>query len=259
VTFSFFANNSDVEIACVQASLSNGVTTQLAAIPWTTGTFAVLVILATGVAGGISYTATMPTGTSPNTMANGNVGSGHLGPPANHMDPTALFLHFQFISTTGLLSLKYPPIYQSFTANFAWANFIIPLSAFRRAAERMRTCDLDTSTSNDAWLSQFGVPDVSSKVTAAESTVGIAAYAAKLGLSQQDIFVIAYLVFICACAAILGIFVLVGLAVQIASFVISSPEKKELWLSRRTRWQQMSSNNSLRIVSDPSFLIYPCS
>ena len=35
--------------------------------------------------------------------------------PFGHMDPIVLFLHFQSISSSGLLSLKYPPIYQAFT------------------------------------------------------------------------------------------------------------------------------------------------
>jgi len=35
--------------------------------------------------------------------------------PFGRMDPIVLFLHFQSISSSGLLSLRYPPIYQAFT------------------------------------------------------------------------------------------------------------------------------------------------
>ena len=35
--------------------------------------------------------------------------------PFAHMDPIVLFLHFQSISSSGLLALRYPTIYQAFT------------------------------------------------------------------------------------------------------------------------------------------------
>jgi hypothetical protein len=251
--FTFFSNDSNTEISCVQVSLTNGITTQLHAISWATGAVTILIILASGAAGVIGYAvkgATVhPTGASPHAVG-GDSGlqahavGGNSGPPAHHMDPTTLFLHFQSISTSGLLSLKYPPIYQAFTVNFAWSNFILPLAVFRRAAQRMRKCDLDISTSSNTRLSEFNVPPVSSS----KAPAGITAYAAKLGINQQDIFGIAYFVFLCACAALLVISVLVGLVVHIASSMADEPERKEAWFERRTRWRQMSSNNSLRIV-----------
>ena len=76
------------------------------------------------------------------TAAQAHVGSSSSGPPASRMDPTALFFYFQSVSTNGLLSLNYPPVYRAFTVNFAWANLILPISSFRRAAEHMRKCDL---------------------------------------------------------------------------------------------------------------------
>jgi hypothetical protein len=293
--FTFLSNDSGLEIACVQVSLTNGVTTQLQAIPWATGAIAILIILASGASGLVGYAvkgATVhPTGVSPHAGptaqahatggdsglqghaiggdsglqahagggdqgfqahgGDGNAGlqahavGGDSGPPAHNMDPTTLFLHFQSISTSGLLSLNYPPIYRAFTVNFAWSNFIIPLTPFRHAAQRMRKCDLDTPTSTNVRLSQLSVPPVSSN----EAPAGIPAYAAKLGISEQDIFGIAYFVFLCAFAAVLVIFVLVGLVIQMASSMADEPERKEAWFERRTRWRQISSNNTLRIVS----------
>lgn len=250
--FTFFSNDSNLEIACVQVSLTNGVTTQLQAIPWATGVVTIFIILASGAGGlagyvvkGATFQPTDPS-THAATTTQAHAVGGDSGPPAQNMDPTTLFLHFQSISTSGLLSLKYPPIYQAFTVNFAWSNFILPLAAFRNHAKKMRKCDLDTPDSGGIQLSQLSLPAVSSS----EASGGIPAYAAKLGISQQDIFGIAYFVFLCACAVLLGIFLLVGLAVQIASSMASDPERKEAWLERRTRWRQMSSNNSLRIVSN---------
>lgn len=67
--------------------------------------------------------ATIATTTTANSGGNTAQSHGHVettapsshGPFA-HMDPIILFLHFQSISSSGLLSLKYPPIYQAFTA-----------------------------------------------------------------------------------------------------------------------------------------------
>ena len=53
------------------------------------------------------------------------------------VDPVSLLIHFQFISQSGFLSLAYPANYLGFTFNFAWANFVVPMSAFQRAAVRM--------------------------------------------------------------------------------------------------------------------------
>jgi hypothetical protein len=173
--------------------------------------------------------------------------SGH-GPPGGRMDPIMLFLHFQSISSSGLLSLRYPPIYRAFTTNFAWANFILPIHSFKVAAQKMRKCDLNEDPAGrNSVLSETAVPPVSSGVTVGETT-GIDAYALRIGISPQDIFGIAYLVFLCACAVLLGLFLLVGLVVQISVFTAKTADKKQAWLARREKWAGMSSNNSLRIV-----------
>ncbi|TFK21208.1 hypothetical protein FA15DRAFT_758862 [Coprinopsis marcescibilis] len=51
------------------------------------------------------------------------------------VDPVLLLLHFQFISSTGFLSLSYPLRYLGFTYHFSFANFISPLVTM--AAEGM--------------------------------------------------------------------------------------------------------------------------
>jgi hypothetical protein len=194
----------------------------------------------------------MPGPTAPHapTTAQGQVqgaNSGH-GPPAGRMDPIALFLHFQNISSSGLLSVRYPPIYQAFTANFAWANFILPIHAFKIAVKKMQKCQLDEDLpGGSSTLSSTVVPPVSSGLSNGEP-IGIDGYAQRLGISPQDIFGIAYLVFLCACAVLLCLFLLIGLVIQIGVFTAKSPDRRQVWLARRERWTAMSSNNSLRIV-----------
>jgi hypothetical protein len=266
--FTYYDNTTGSEIACVQVSLSNGVTTQLPAIPWATGSIALVIILASGVAGVASSFAIQGSGhavqassASPHatttanahttTTAEGHVAAGHSNPPVHRLDPTTVFLHFQSISTTGLLSLNYPPIYKAFTVNFAWANFIIPLGAFRRAAERMRKCDLPAPTPDTTQFSLSSLPPtVSSNSTATKIATGIPAYAAKLNISYQDLFGLIAFTFLCVLAVLLSIFWLVGLVIQIKVWRASQPERKAVWVERRTRWGQMSSNNTLRLVSN---------
>jgi len=83
----------------------------------------------------------------------------------------------------------------------------------------------------------------------AHEPFGIPLYAAKLGVSQQDILAIVYFVFLCACAILLGVNGLVHLVLHVNFLHAKNGGTKDVWLARRTRWQQMSSNNTLRLVS----------
>jgi hypothetical protein len=165
--------------------------------------------------------------------------TGHSGPPADRMDPTALFLHFQSISSAGLLSLNYPSVYHAFTTNFAWANLIIPIGSFRRAAAHMRKCTV--SSGNTA------IPTVDPGVS-----TGIATYSSRLGIDRQDIFGIVYLVLLCACLVLLGLYVLASAIIHVMVHQASKSgdeEKKAKWEAWKGHFAHMSSNNTLRLVS----------
>jgi hypothetical protein len=146
------------------------------------------------------------------------------GPPISRMDPTMLFLQFQFISTTGLLSLNYPPLYRGFTANFAWANFILPISGFINGATHANKC-----------------------VVAVNG--GIALYATELGIDPQDMFLVAWFMFLCLCAILVGLYILIHLFLQVKVAATEAYQDKEVWVSRQKRWGQMISNTSLRLVN----------
>ena len=237
----------------MNAKLSNGITLQNVAVPWTTGFITVLLLLAAAVLGVVGATQS---GTSSSSGAGKNLNtavtsgdphstvdaatsttgavSGHTGPPAGHTDPLTLFLHFQFISSTGLLSINYPVLYQSFTANFAWANFIIPIKSLLEAAIRLRKCDIDPD--------DLKIPTVSPGVSK-----GISTYLAQKGINDQDIFGLIYLVILCACAILLGLFLIVkGALIIVASKV--KAEKRPVWEARSQQVTHMASNNSLRLV-----------
>lgn len=80
-------------------------------------------IFALGAAGKMLAAGHGSTATTTAANCSGNYIAGHVEStvpstahsPFARMDPIALFLHFQSISSSGLLSLRYPPIYQAFT------------------------------------------------------------------------------------------------------------------------------------------------
>jgi len=251
--------------------LSNGVTTQTVVIPWVTGILTVGLAAAIGilgVAGGAKRVLTSPTGATDASVApatgpgdptsggaaftTGHAGgasgalhssaattapAGHSGPPLSRIDPTVLFLHFSSISSAGLLSLRYPAVYHGFTANFAWANLIVPFPSFREAAARMRKCTIDSSNTR--------IPVVSPSVSS-----GIATYSSQLGIDEQDIFGIVFLVFLCVCALLWGLHLLGDVILRVVAFWAIDQERREVWKARRDRFSHMFSNNTLRLVCD---------
>ncbi|TFK21210.1 hypothetical protein FA15DRAFT_658495 [Coprinopsis marcescibilis] len=113
----------------------------------TAGSNTVLAVTAILIAGGAVGAAValniapVPTGISsaPATDASGNApmatsnGAQHSSTVAktpvvtDAVDPVLLLLHFQFISSTGFLSLAYPLRYLGYTYHFSFANFLSPL------------------------------------------------------------------------------------------------------------------------------------
>ncbi|KIK67101.1 hypothetical protein GYMLUDRAFT_81706 [Collybiopsis luxurians FD-317 M1] len=94
--------------ACVQATLSNGLSTHQTAVEWTTGgitLFALLVAL---------WQSFSPTAVLPYRLLD-------------------LIYLFQSIATSALLDLNYPVTYRSFALNFAWA-----LSLFSSSTDSMQ-------------------------------------------------------------------------------------------------------------------------
>jgi hypothetical protein len=264
-----FTNKSGGNLlGCVTSKLSNGVTLQNAAVPWTTGLITIFLLLIGGILGAVgatqSGTASTPqagtgqgagqgvgqgagnnaavTSGDPQGAMHATTGAvaGHTGPPAGHTDPLTLFLHFQFISSTGLLSITYPLLYQSFAANFAWANFILPIKSLINAAIHMRKCDIDPK-------------DIKIPVVSPGLSKGISTYLARMGINEQDIFGLIYLVFLCVCAALLGLYLIAKGILQILA-ARAAVENRAAWEARGIQVTHMASNNTLRLVRNSLLL-----
>ncbi|GAO16859.1 hypothetical protein UVI_02011810 [Ustilaginoidea virens] len=103
--------DSNTQIACVEAQISNGKTVDVIGIKWATAIIAGLALLASGVVSG----------------------RGHLNTAA-HVASNSLSLlgYFQAQAIIGLTSVHLPPIAQAWTQNFQWSMGIIPVHFMQR-------------------------------------------------------------------------------------------------------------------------------
>ena len=112
--------------ACVQATLSNGWTTNEPGVEWATGAVAFL-----------AFISALWQSRSPDSIA-----------PYRFLDIIYLF---QAIAASGLLNLNYPIVYRSFTFNFRWALGFFLAPSFQTAINDMRNRTgghLDDATGN---------------------------------------------------------------------------------------------------------------
>ena len=106
------------DLGCIQSSVSNGKTLDVPAVSY----------VAVGVAGA----ALLLTGVSALGSA-GGVG-GHTSSP----NFGQVLGHFQSLAMNGMLSVNYPPIYRSFTKNFAFSGALIPWKAMQTSIDNFR-------------------------------------------------------------------------------------------------------------------------
>lgn len=115
---------SGAPLACLQSSVRNGKTAEQPAVTWVTAGIAG----AAAVLGSISVISTA-------AGLGGASGGGSSGPSPNVVD---VVMWFQFISTNGMLSVNYPPVYRAFTKNFAWSTGLIPWTDMQHSIDSFR-------------------------------------------------------------------------------------------------------------------------
>ena len=150
------------------------------------------------------------------------------------LDPTAVMLHFQQVSSYGLLSLNYPILFESFTLNFSWANFIvIPSGHFKSFVNHLQKRN-DTETIDEIM----------------KGLSGIEVYSMGLGIQPKDISTIVFFVFlgICAIFTVILIEAITVCTLMAALAGKTNPKKRDLWTSRRVRILHFASNNWIRLV-----------
>ncbi|KAK2595169.1 putative flavin carrier protein 3 [Conoideocrella luteorostrata] len=104
-------SESNTQIACVEAHISNGKTVDLTGVKWATAIIAGLALLASGVVSG----------------------RGHLNTAAHvAANSLSLFGYFQAQAIIGLTGVHLPPIAQSWTQNFQWSMGIIHVTFMQK-------------------------------------------------------------------------------------------------------------------------------
>lgn len=104
-------------LACIQSNVDNGKTVEVPAVSY----------IAVGIAGA----ALLLSGLS----ALGSAGAGGHSPSPNFGDIVGWF---QSMAFNGMLSVKYPPVYRSFTKNFAFSTGLVPWDSMQRSIDRFR-------------------------------------------------------------------------------------------------------------------------
>lgn len=106
VTVIINSSDTNEQLACVQATLSNGKTVDTAIVGWITAVLVGLAIVASAVAHALGHSTT----------------SAHVASNA-----LSLFGYYQSLALIGMMTVPFPPIASAWTQNFQWTMGIIYL------------------------------------------------------------------------------------------------------------------------------------
>lgn len=141
LTVSFEDIDTKENIACLQASLSNGWSTRQTAVLWSTAAFALLAI-------GVSWFHTCwnycrvdelimaGEGSLGASAALAGVVTGSSSPAQWRMVDVVYF--FQTIATAGMLGVDYPNVFSNFVLNFRWAVGMFHTTSVQNAINSAR-------------------------------------------------------------------------------------------------------------------------
>jgi hypothetical protein len=249
-------NDQGVTIACVQSAITNGNTFNMPAVSYA----------AAGVAAGAFAVS----------AAGAIAAGGHPGASTTTPSFGATMGWFQGLATSGMLSVAYPKIYQTFTTNFAFSTGLVPwaglqtsIDNFRQAtggnltdasyrylknnatlvfADKTRNTSLSTRSllRRDATVSVNGTVygNSTNNATAAEPTKsehfvhGIEAYVEQLSIPKANTFMTVLLVWACVVAFIIVAILLGKLILELIALSGSAPKSMESW--RKRYWWRMA-------------------
>lgn len=184
----------------------------------------------------IDLPAASPGGGTATTVANPKTGSGNS---QSIIDAVTLLLHFQSISTSGLLSISYPTIYRFFTYTFAWANLIVTSEWLKDAVRHIGI--------NPSCLRAIG--SLNPALTADSSSdiypiTGMSALGTRHDLDRATIGGLVYITAIIGVAVSLAIFFLISVLLHILNGLYN--RKFQAYIDI---WPSRASSMTLRLVS----------
>lgn len=122
-TLELKALDTGEDVACITSSVSNGKTVNVAAVSY--------------VAAGVAGAALLLTGVSAIGAAAAGGGS-TAGAGTTSPSFTDVITVFQGFAMNGMMSVNYPPVYRSFTKNFAFSAGLIPWNAMQTSIDNFR-------------------------------------------------------------------------------------------------------------------------
>lgn len=257
------STDSNTDVACIDAEVTNGKTANSPALSF--------------VAAGIAGAAFVMTGLGAvSTISGGAAASGGSASTGGGFSPSFLevFGWFQGIAMNGMMSVNYPPVYRSFTKNFAFSTGIIPWTSMQVSIDRFRQMTGGNLTENSvaylknskvhtegtakisrrAYHAAITIRDSLSASTNAttdeslnavphiaqiETTVnGIKAYVEKLSVPEANTFLTVLLVIACAIATIVVGILLCKVILETWALFGSFP--KSLTGFRKHYWSTMA-------------------
>lgn len=120
--------DTEEDVACIQSQVTNGKTANLPAVSYVAAGIAGAALVMSGVSAVGSAVAGAGVGGS-----GGGGGTGTISPSF-----TEVIGWFQGIAMNGMMSVNYPPIYRSFTKNFAFSTGMIPFEPLQRSIDGFR-------------------------------------------------------------------------------------------------------------------------
>lgn len=115
-------------VACIKSAVSNGKTANVAAVSYVAAGIAGAALIATGVS---AAGAALSGGGA--AASSGGAGTGTISPSF-----TEVMGWFQGMAMNGMLSVNYPPVYRSFTKNFGFSVGMVPWVGLQRSIDSFR-------------------------------------------------------------------------------------------------------------------------
>ncbi|KAM0322892.1 hypothetical protein ACHAQA_009234 [Verticillium albo-atrum] len=119
--------DGDSSVACIQSQVSNGKTANVAAVSYVAVGIAGMALIATGV-------SAIGSAVAGGSAAAGTAGG--AGTPSPSFTETLGW--FQGMAMNGMLSVNYPPVYRSFSENFAFSTGLIPWTDLQIGIDNFR-------------------------------------------------------------------------------------------------------------------------
>ncbi|KAI9297534.1 TRP-domain-containing protein, partial [Neoconidiobolus thromboides FSU 785] len=220
-------------LGCYAVGLANDVSV------YTRGTEAGTVVVASAAAGG-AFLASLGSFI-------GTAGGAAAGSALSQARPTTTTPNFgdvigtfQFLATTGMLSLNYPRVYHEFTCNFGWSMGAIRLGPIEKALESFRGNDNVSRESGKLLRRLDLLPNANA--TNYSQLSGIENYAAKLKIDPKNYFMTVLIIYMIVMAALTGACLLFRLILEILS-----KYKPKLFTNLRNHFALYYVGNLLRV------------